>query len=421
LKYPFKSAQACLFCVAIWWSIATPEARAAEPQALSLSLDQALLRALSASPEVTRARFAVREADAHRVGAGFVVPQNPRLAVDARPLLSGGSGKMGYGVTLDVLFDVSGAPRARVREAQRLSALAQAELSISRGSARVRALTSYVRSQIAQLRIGEADAALIVARRVLDATGRRVTAGAGSELDSSSAQLEVAELEAARLAFERDHATSLMDLRDALDLDARVTLTLTSTVVEPPAVTELSGLLERALSAHPELMALKARVALLDATEERLNAEVFPHLGFYAGLDAAPLSPTYGVLGLSVELPVAQRTQGLRAVAARAKDSAQVELTLQARLLMRDVRSALDSYESSRRELERLSLQAIPAAERTLSLVEAGFQAGRFDVFRWLAAARDSLRVRASRIDAIEATWLARIELERAVGGEVKS
>jgi len=38
-----------------------------------------------------------------------------------------------------------------------------------------------------------------------------------------------------------------------------------------------------------------------------------------------------------------------------------------------------------------------------------------------LAAARDSLRVRASRIDAIEAAWVARIELERAVGGEVKS
>jgi len=81
----------------------------------------------------------------------------------------------------------------------------------------------------------------------------------------------------------------------------------------------------------------------------------------------------------------------------------------------------LGSYESSRRELERLSSQAVPAAERTLSFAEAGFQAGRFDVFRLLAAARDSLRVRASRIDAIEAAWIARIELERAVGGEVKS
>jgi outer membrane protein TolC len=36
-----------------------------------------------------------------------------------------------------------------------------------------------------------------------------------------------------------------------------------------------------------------------------------------------------------------------------------------------------------------------------------------------LTAARDALRLRASRIDVLEAAWIARIELERAVGEEV--
>ncbi len=421
MKSFFKSALAALCCTSIWWSIATPEARAAEPQALSLSLNEALSRAKLTSPEVTRARFALREADAHRVGAGVVLPQYPRLSVDARPLISGGTGRMGYSATFDILFEVGGAPRARVREAQHLSAVAAAEVVSSRGSARVRALSSYVRSQISELRISEADAALIVARRVLDATQRRVNAGAGSELDAASAELEVAELEAARMAFERDQATSLMDLRDALDLRSDMALTLTSPVVEPPAVGELATLVERALTSHPELKALKARVALWSSTEERLRAEAFPRVGFYASVDAAPLSPTFGVLGLTVELPVTQLNQSRRAVSARARESAEADLKLESRLLARAVVSALNSFESSRRELDRLSSKAIPAAERSLSYAEAGFEAGRFDVFRLLAAARDSLRVRASRIDAIEAAWVARIELERAVGGEVKS
>ena len=419
MKSRFKSALASLLCAAIYSCIAPRPASAAAP--LSLSLDEALARAKATGPEVTRARYAVREADAKRVGAGLVMPANPRLQVDARPLVSGGSGKMGYGATLDVLFDVGGAPRARVREAERYSALAQADLAMSRGSARVRALSSYIGAQIAELRIVEADAALVVARRVLDATERRVNAGAGSELDAASAQLQVAELEAARMAFERDSATSQMDLRDALDLTSDTPLTLTSPVVDLPPVGEVNALLQRALTTHPELKAIQARVALWGATEERLRAEVFPRIGFYAGIDAAPLSPTYGVLGLSVELPVAQRNQGLRAQSARARESAEADLTLEARLLSRAVVAALNSYDSSRRELDRLSSQAVPAAERTLSFAEAGFQAGRFDVFRLLAAARDSLRVRASRIDAIEAAWVARIELERAVGGEVKS
>lgn len=419
MKSRLKGAIASLLFAAAIIPLSPRAAHAAQP--LALSLAEAMERAKATSPEVTRARYAAREADAKRVGAGIRLPVNPRLSVEGRPILSGGSGRMGYAATLDLLFDVSGAPNARIREAQRYSQLAQAELAMSRTSARVRAIGGYVAAQIAELRIIEADAALVVARRVLDATERRVNVGAGSELDSASAQLQVAELEAARMAFERARATGQMDLRDALDLESDTALTLTSSVVDLPAVGEVNTLLQRALTTHPELKSIQARVALWSATEERLKAEIFPRLGVFAGVDSAPLSPTYGVLGLSVELPIAQRNQGLRAQSARARESAEADLDLEARLLTRAVIAALNSYDSSRRELERLSSQAIPAAERTLSFAEAGFQAGRFDVFRLLAAARDSLRVRASRIDAIEAAWIARIELERAVGGEVKS
>jgi len=418
LKSRFKSALASLSCAIVCLALQGP-AWASAPESISLSLEAALARAVAAAPEVTRAASAVRVAQAHRVGAGLVVPQNPRLSVDARPLIRGGSGAPGYGAALDALFEVGGAPRARVREAERLTALSRAELTTTRALARVRALSSYVRAQIAELRIGEAEASLIVAQRVLDATERRVNAGAASELEVSSAELQVAELEAERLEFERERALSQMDLRDALDLDPVVHLVLTSPVADPPALGEVSRLVERALTTHPELKALQARIELLRATEDRLSAEVFPRIGVYAAIDAAPLSPTYGVLGLSVELPVLQRNQGPRAVSARERESAETELGLEARLLSRSVNAALSSYDASRRELERLSSRAVPAAERTLAFAEAGFAAGRFDVFRLLAAARDSLRIRAKRIDAIEAAWLARVELERAVGGEL--
>lgn len=418
MKLRFENALAFLVFGAC--ASAAGHARAAEAP-LSLSLEDAVARAVAAAPDVTRARFAAREADAHRVGAGLIIPQNPRLAVEGRPLLNGGSGKPGYGATLDFLFDVGGAPRARVREAERFSALAQAGLAYTRAEARARALECYVRAQISELRIAEADAGLVVARRVLEATQRRVNAGAASELEVSSATLGVAELDADRLELERQRALSLMLLRESLDLAANAPLVLTSTVTEPPSLHDVQGLVERALSTHPELRALQARVALLRATESRLGAEVFPRIGLYVGVDAAPLSPTYGVLGVSVELPVAQRNQGPRAVTMRERESAEAELGLEARLLARGVESALTSYEMSRRELDRLTKEAVPAAERTLFFAEAGFEAGRFDVFRLLNAARDSLRVRASRIDALEAAWLARIELERAVGGEVKS
>jgi len=110
LKFRFKSALAslvCVTCAVVSSCFVTRPAYAAAP--LSLSLPEALDRAKADGPEVTRARFAVREADAKRVGAGLIMPVNPRLAVDARPLISGGSGSLGYGATLDFLFDVGGA------------------------------------------------------------------------------------------------------------------------------------------------------------------------------------------------------------------------------------------------------------------------------------------------------------------------
>ncbi|MEO6601189.1 MAG: hypothetical protein ABIQ16_15025, partial [Polyangiaceae bacterium] len=110
MKSRFKSALASLLCTSVIATvalIAAPSAQAATP--LSLSLQEALSRAKATGPEVTRARYALREADAKRVGAGLVVPGNPRLQVEARPLVSGGSGRMGYSASLDLPFDLGGA------------------------------------------------------------------------------------------------------------------------------------------------------------------------------------------------------------------------------------------------------------------------------------------------------------------------
>ena len=132
-------------------------------------------------------------------------------------------------------------------------------------------------------------------------------------------------------------------------------------------------------------------------------------------------SPVYGLLGVSIELPFAQRNQGPRAVTARQREGVRTRIELEARRLSRDVVAAWNAYEARRLELERITQRAMPAAAKTLAFAEAGWQAGRFDLFRLLTAARDALRLRANRIDVLESAWIARIELERAVGEEVTS
>jgi cobalt-zinc-cadmium efflux system outer membrane protein len=403
----------------------TREARAETParDTLSLSLPDAVKRAVEQAPEVIQGQQAIRTAEARRVGAGVILPTNPRVSVDARPPLHGGGDyrDTGYGAMLDVLFDVGGAPAARIAEADREVGVARADFAFERAEARLRAFAAYVQTQIAELRIAEARSALEISRRVLAAAERRVVAGAASDLEAASAELDVALLQASEASFLRERDAHLMDLRDVLDLGATVAVELTSPVEEPPPLAEPRVYVDRALRHHPALAALHARVQLLDSTEHRLEREVFPKVGAYAGVDAAPLSPVYGVLGVSVELPFAQRNQGPRAVTARAREGVKTRLELQARRLSRDVVAAWNAYEARRLELERLTQRAMPAAARTLSFAESGWQAGRFDLFRLLTAARDALKLRANRIDVLEAAWIARIELERAVGEEVSS
>jgi outer membrane protein TolC len=410
-------------CAISTFFVSSRSVRAEGPERLSLSLQDALDRAATQAPEVIAARSAVREAEARRVGAGIVMPVNPRLSVDARPLATGGISPRdtGYGVMLDLLFEPGGAPSARVREAEREAGVARADLALDRNEARYRAFAAYVRIQIAELRIAESRSALEVSSRVLAAAERRLAAGAANELEQASAELDVALLRTSEIGATRERDASLMDLRDVLDLGPKVSLELTSTLSDPPVLGDSGRYVEAALRRHPALAALSARGDFLSAHQTRLERELFPRMGLYGGVDAAPLSPVYGIIGLSMELPFAQRNQTQRAVAQRARETVALRLEIEGHRLARRVVAAYDAYEARRVELVTLVERAIPAAARTLSLAEAGWQAGRFDVFRLLTAARDALRVRAHRIDALEAVWMSYIELERAAGGEVTS
>lgn len=388
------------------------------PTASTLSLAEALRLAEVRAPQVRVASLGVAEAEAHRTAAGLRF-DNPRLSVEGRPAVTGGRffGDMGYGGTLEVPFDVGGAPPARSREAERGVDLARADVDVERRRARSEVWSAYVRVRAAERRVEEIQSVLRIADRIVQASARRAASGAAGEVDETAARSELAVLQGLAESAARQRETQLMALRGLLDLDAGRAVTLVTPLAEPAPAAPEANLVERALSRRPELARSRARVAQLMATDERLARELFPRLSVYLGVDAAPVSPIFGQLGLSVQLPVAQRNQRARAVAQRQRSAEEVRTALLLRQIVRDVSAARAAYEGRRRELDLLSRTALPAAERTLELVELGWSAGRFDIFRVTSAARDVARVRALRIDALEAAWLEHVALDYTVGG----
>lgn len=386
---------------------------------LSLSLEETIKRAEQRAPEVILAGRAVREVSAQRVGAGVLFPVNPRLNVDGRPVLATGGGatpgQIGYAASLEFLLDIGGAPRARVREAERATTVAVADLALERLRSRTAAWVAYIQIQIAETRIEETKALVGIAERIVRASKQRAAAGASGDIEESLATSDLGQLRASIESAGRQREEQLASLRDVLDLPLQP-VTLTTPLEDPPPAPDKNVLSRRAITSRPELAVIRARLLYLDARYDRLNKENFPKVGAFVGVDASP-QPILGIIGLSFELPVAQRNQGPRAVteAARATETERQEL--QARRIVREVDMLHNAYESRRAELKLITGTAVPAAERTLELVEAGWLAGRFDVFRVASAAREVARVRAARLEALQGAWLARVALDRAAGG----
>ncbi|MDB4936114.1 MAG: Heavy metal efflux outer membrane protein CzcC family [Labilithrix sp.] len=388
------------------------------PGVLSLSLKDAIDRAEQRAPDVVIAGRLVREAQAQRVGAGVLLPVNPRLSVDARPLITGGPlGQLGTAANLEMVFDLGGAPRARIQEAQRAGEVATADLSLERLRGRIAAWVAYLQVRVAETRIEETKALVGIAERILRASKQRGAMGASGDIEETLATADLGQLRASIESATRQREEHLALLRDVLDLPSSQAIALTTTLDEPPAPPDREALLRKAIESRPELAQIRARLAYLDARYERLGRERFPKIGAYLGLDASPANPMFGILGVSIELPVAQRNQGPRAVTEAARATEMERQDLQARRILREVTSLHAAYESRRAELKVIEGTSVPAAVRTLELVEVGWLAGRFDMFRVATAARDVARIRAARLEALESAWIARIALDRAAGG----
>jgi outer membrane protein TolC len=386
----------------------------------ALSLEDAQTRAARFAPQARLAAGRVREASATRVGAGVILPVNPSVSVDARPGLDKQTrGDVGVAGSVDFMFEVGGAPGARVREANARTRAATADGKVATLEARLAAEQAYIAERIAALRIVHAREAIELGERVLAAALERAKAGAGSDIDVSSAQSELAEFRAELHAAEAERRQSEMELRYLVAIPASATLQLTTPIDQPAATAPIDTLVKRSRENLPDLVAIRSRLGLLNASDERLSREVFPKLGARLGIDASPASPVYGIAGLTVELPFAQRNQGPRAVIAAERETELDRYDFTAGRLDLALRAIHGAYESHREELTVLTRDGLPAAEEHLRLVETGWRAGRFDIFRLTTAAQSLVRMKAARVGVLERIWRQRMLLERWTGGSI--
>lgn len=395
------------------WTVILPSAAAAP---MTLSLSEAVAMARQNAPDVRMAEGMLHQAQARRVGAGVIMPVNPRVYAEARPAITGSPWELGYAANMENQFEVFGAPAARVREAQQYAKMADAGLQLERYNTQYRTCQLYIELQLGQQLLLELEQMLVQARRVLHASEHRLQQGAGSDIDVAAAKLELSELVLAQQHETAQQTNLQMQLRQLLNLAPTQAIILSTPVQSAPATIARTDAMQQALIQRPELTVIRERLLALAARRNTLKAEIRPKVGIFTGVDQAPLSPAFGQLGVSIELPVARRNATDLAIVSATETYEEKHLQLELERIERDLTVAQEKLKVYREQLVTLDEDALPAAQHAMTLVESGWLAGRFDIFRVVNAARNLTRLRTLKLHILGTAWKERIALAHAMG-----
>src|SRR6266567_3078826 len=126
-------------------------------------------------------------------------------------------------------------------------------------------------------------------------------------------------------------------------------------------------------------------------------------------------------IGPSVNVPIPIFNQGQPAVArssAKLRQSEQRYLALAADIRS-DVRAARDKMLLSRRQVEYFKSTALPTRTRVTEESQLEYNAMQIGPFQLLQAKQEEVKTGAESVEALRDYWVARAELEKAVGGSL--
>lgn len=385
----------------------------------TLSLSDALERALQDNPSIRMSREQVRIGTDLERQAGFL--PNPTLALGLEN--AAGSGPFQALDRAESSFEVTQKLELGGKRESRVEA---AEAETGRAAAYVRSAERRLRAEVAnafhallaaQERVALTADALARTGALIPALQERVNAGAASGADLNRGLLvrDLARIDAD--AAEADRAAARQNLIATWAGDPSQELEVRGELAQPEGALVSYHELQSALDEHPALQMAHRSVDVRRAEYDLERADAVPDLT--VGLGARYLSDTDDtamMLSFSMPLTVFDANQGNIAAATRriTRDELAVRET------EADLRRALNvAYGSSERfcaEARQLRTSIVPNARQTERTIRRGYQRGAFTVLELLSATRDGIDSEKRLLDAELSCRVALNSLENLIG-----
>ncbi len=412
---------------------------AASAASLRLSMEEAVNRALAASPDLQADRKDVDVATATLQQSRALFPENPYVSLGAQTSFqrnsaagtsAGGGGAVstattqtdvgfGYGLSLSQEVEIAG---------QRQKRLAVAQSGLERASADAHSAELTMIATVKSAFVGAlANAArLTIARQGADAARDLRTRLQAAKPRSGIPLIELnqAEMQESRslrdvASAERAYQDSLSQLRYLLDVapDQEIELVgaIGTAVHEPPPADEL---VERALQQRADLAGYRHRLEVAENQLDLTRREAVPNVtvsGFVSRFD----NVTFVGGDLAAYLPVWRRHGGETAEAVADRQQAELRLRDMRRVVEWQVVQARRTLQGAAEALRSIRREILPRSEENLRIERQLYDSRQVAVADLIGIQIDAISARREEIDAAEAYESAEIDLERLVGGSL--
>jgi cobalt-zinc-cadmium efflux system outer membrane protein len=340
---------------------------------------------------------------------------NPELTLSAEDWPSGGGGfseaKKLAGVEQAVPFpgkkkldrDI-GAAEVRITKADASLRRVEMERDVKVAFFQVLAAERLIEESRELARVAESSAAT---------ANKRVVAGAAADQEKLRAEILLEQARTVLSGYEHELATARQNLSLLIGLPDLAETSLIGALAETADLAVLDQGPERWLAAHPVMVGAKTSREKAELELRRARLEPYPDVKF--GLSGGQDSGRGGSivqLGLSLPLPIIDRSKGKKQEARANRDMAAADaVAAEHRLLRawsvagRRLRTAADQAASYR---ERI----MPKANEALQLVQTGFEQGKFGFIDLLDTQRTTAEVRLAYQQKLLELNIAQAELD---------
>jgi cobalt-zinc-cadmium efflux system outer membrane protein len=384
----------------------------------TLTMREALARALAASPRLTSAERDVGIATGQRIQAGALL--NPELSYEQDNSFGTGiyRGTKSAETTLQIsqAFEWFGKRQARVAAGQAGVEAA----SIQRKAVKLEVLSetaiAFLNVLGAQRRIQILDEQVAAIDRLTPLLQRRVEAGASSPAETGRAEVASALVKADRERLRSTLASTRRELAiimgDTSAKFASVSGRLEATG-RPPSFQSVVA----AIDANPQLVRWTAVYAQRNAELLLARLKPYPDVRLSAGWRHFNETNNDAVrLTLSVPIPVFDQNRGNILSAQESLAKTQAEREANRNTLIVVAGRAYDSLQGSLRELAILREVAIPKAQEASQAISEGYAQGRFTLLEVLDAQASLAQARLREQEALQNFHIAVATIEGLVG-----